>query len=120
VLSANSVIVLVVVIVYLIPLFSPLYSTKNLSLYLKQVISPSDQLAEYKRVTNSTVFYSDRLINVIKGRDNLLEYMKGNGRRYFLIDEKDYLKNQIDKIERAKVIYREGNHFLLTNKEAGE
>jgi 4-amino-4-deoxy-L-arabinose transferase-like glycosyltransferase len=120
VLSANSVIVLVVVIVYLIPLFSPLYSTKNLSLYLKQVISPSDKLAEYKRITNSTVFYSDRLIPVIKGRDNLLECMKSKGGWYLLIDEKDYLKNQIEITKRSKVIYQEGDHMLLTNKEAGK
>jgi hypothetical protein len=57
---------------------------------------------------------------VIKGRDYLLEYMKSKGGWYLLIDEKDYLKNKIDKIEGVKVIYQEGDHMLLTNKEVGK
>jgi thioredoxin-related protein len=93
------------------------YSTKDLSGYLKQVSSSSDAIACYRRVQNSTVFYSERFIKKVKNRAALSEYINQQGIWFLILDEKDYKKYQNEIENKARIIYREGEHLLLTNKK---
>ena len=114
-LIITPVIIFLSVTIYFMPFFSHSYSTKDLSCYLKQISSPSDHVACYRRVQNSTVFYSDRLIKEVKNRNKLIAYINQDGRWFCTIDEKDYAKNQNELAKKSKIIYREGEHILLTN-----
>ena len=115
-LTATSALTFLAVIIFVMPCYIHIFSTRDLAGYLKQVSSPSDQVADYNRIANSTVFYSDRQVKLIRGRDNLLEYMNQQGRWYLMIDEKQYVKNKDEITKQSKFIYREGNRLLLTNK----
>jgi len=116
-LVATSVIIFLLVTSCVMPSLVHDYSTKDLAGYLRQVSSPSDSIACYRRVQNSTVFYSGRFVKKVKNRAALSEYINQQGTWFLILDEKDYKKNQNDIENKARIIYREGEHLLLTNKK---
>jgi 4-amino-4-deoxy-L-arabinose transferase-like glycosyltransferase len=116
-LAATSVIIFLLVTSCVMPTMIHNYSTKDLSRYLKQVSSSSDAIACYRRVQNSTVFYSERFIIKVNKPAALSEYINQQGTWFLILDEKDYKKYQNDIENKARIIYREGEHLLLTNKQ---
>jgi hypothetical protein len=116
-LTATSALTFLAVIIFVMPSYIHVFSTKDLAGYLKQISSPSDHIIDYNRIANSTVFYSDRMVKLIKGKDNLLEFLNQQGKWYCMMDEKQYIKYQDEITKRSIIIYREGNRLLLTNKK---
>lgn len=116
-LAATSVTVFLAVTIFLMPFFIHTFSSKDLATYLRQVSLPSDSVACYRREQNSTVFYSGRLIQRVKNRAALSEYINQHGTWFLVLDDKDYNKYQNDIGNKARIIYREGEHLLLTNKQ---
>ncbi|MCX5903052.1 MAG: glycosyltransferase family 39 protein, partial [Proteobacteria bacterium] len=116
-LSATSAIIFLLITIFVMPSLVHDYSTKDLSGYLMQVSSPPDSIACYRRVQNSTVFYTGRLVTKVKNRAALSEYINQPGKWFLILDAKDYKKNQNEIENKARIIYREGEHLLLTNKK---
>jgi hypothetical protein len=116
-LALTSVTVFLAVTIYIMPFFIHMFSTKDLAKYLRQVSLPADSVACYRREQNSTVFYSGRLIQRVKNQAALSEYIKQRNDWFLVMDDKDYQKYQAVLGGKAHVIYREGEHLLLTNKQ---
>ena len=91
-LAATSVIIFLLITICVMPSMVHDYSTKDLAGYLRQVSSPSDSIACYRRVQNSTVFYSGRFVKKVKNRAALSEYINQPGTWFLILDEKDYKK----------------------------
>jgi 4-amino-4-deoxy-L-arabinose transferase-like glycosyltransferase len=116
-LAATSAIIFLLITIFVMPSMFHDYSTKDLAGYLRQVSSPSDSIACYRRVQNSTVFYSGRFVKTVKNRAALSGYINQAGTWFLILDEKDYKKYQNDIENKARIIYREGDHLLLSNKQ---
>ena len=116
-LAATSAIIFLLITIFVMPSMIHNFSTKDLAGYLGKVSSSSDSIACYRRVQNSTVYYSGRFVKKVKNRAALGEYINQPGTWFLILDERDYKKHIIDIGNKARIIYREGEHLLLTNKK---
>jgi 4-amino-4-deoxy-L-arabinose transferase-like glycosyltransferase len=116
-LAATPAVILLLITTFVMPDMVHNFSTKDLAGYLGQMSAPSDSIACYRRVQNSTVYYSGRHVDKVKNKAALLAYINQPGTWFLILDEKDYNKYKNEIGNKARIVYREGEHLLLTNKK---
>jgi 4-amino-4-deoxy-L-arabinose transferase-like glycosyltransferase len=106
----------VFVIVAFVPPLNPYYSTKGLSQRLDLILPPGEKLVCYHRLKDSALFYTNRLVLVLKGRQQLMDYLASDKPVFCIIERRHF-----ERLEKAKKMFyvfeRDGNRLIISNRK---
>lgn len=109
------VVVVLVATAAILPSVDPYYSTKGLAQKLDSMLSPGEKLVFYHRLKDSALFYTNRLAVVLRGRQQLVDYL-ASPKTVFCIIERRHLEKLEKEKKMVYVLDREGNKFIISNK----
>jgi 4-amino-4-deoxy-L-arabinose transferase-like glycosyltransferase len=106
--------VLVVFVVSIAPAMDPYRSTKDLALELDRMLPPGEEIAFFKRLKDSALFYTDRYGRVVRTAADLEAHFSTDRKVYCVVDTRH--RDRLQGLEEEFPIALErANKVILTN-----
>ncbi len=97
------------------PAMDPYRSTKVLAQEMDAILPAGEQLIFFKKLGDTSLFYTNRRALVIHSEEQLLDYLSSNKRVLCVIERVEFERHE--KVVRASHILREeGNKLLISNR----
>jgi 4-amino-4-deoxy-L-arabinose transferase-like glycosyltransferase len=106
---------LIFMLLYLAPPVNEFRSSKGLVQKLDPIMRPGEDLVFYHRMMDSSLFYTNRKVVVLKSREALKEYFSTTNRVFCLLHEK-YLRRIDNYEEFAYIVDQLGCNVVLSNR----
>lgn len=101
------------------PRMDPYRSTKDLAVQLDRRLSPGEEIAFFKRLKDSALFYTDRFGRVVRTADELAAELSSQRRVYCVVDSRH--RDRLQGLDEEFPIALEGaNKLVLTNSRSAE
>ena len=104
-------------LVTIVPAVNPYRSTQKLGRELDTILPPGEKLVFYRRLKDSTLFYTNRQAKVLN-KEGFLEYLSSDSRVFGIATRRhlEKLERIVGKIESLYIVNQEGNTVLLSNR----
>ena len=104
-------------LVTILPTVNPYRSTRQLGRELDSLLPQGEKLVFYRRLKDSTLFYTNRQAKVLN-KEGFLEYLSSNSRIFGIATKRhlEKLERMVGKIEDLYIVNQEGNTLLLSNR----
>lgn len=102
--------------VFIVPVMNLHQSSREMALELDELLADGESIVCYSSTRYSALFYTDRLVRVIKSPKELSEVLSTDGRAYCVISSSRYHKMGLQ----APIVYERGDDLLISNRLAGE
>jgi len=104
-------------LVTILPTVNPYKSTRQLGRELDSLLPPGEKLVFYRRLKDSTLFYTNRQAKVLN-KEGFVEYLSSNSRVFGIATKRhlEKLESIVGKIESLYIVNQEGNTLLLSNR----
>jgi hypothetical protein len=97
------------------PMINPYRSTMALALRLDARVTPGKPLVFFDVIKDTALFYTDRRGILLRGRGELIDYLKSNPQDFVVIEKKYYEKiPALKKI--SDLVDKEGNTLVISPK----
>jgi len=111
--------VLVVFVVNIAPAMDPFRSTKDLALKLDRLLAPGEEIAFFKRLKDSALFYTDRYGRVVRTAEDLEGHFSTGGRAYCVVDKRH--RDRLQGLEEEfPIALEQANKMVLTNSKTAK
>jgi 4-amino-4-deoxy-L-arabinose transferase-like glycosyltransferase len=102
---------------FIVPSINPYRSTKALAFEIDRLLEPGEPMVFYRRERDSTLFYTDRQARVLRGAQQLKDFLDSDRTVYFMVLE--YHLEPIAHLTRdLEIVAREGNTLLYSSRKA--
>jgi hypothetical protein len=115
-LTAMVVVAILLLIVWIVPYINPYRSTKGLATKLDALLPEGEKLTFYRRLQDSTLFYTDRKATILQGLQPLKDYLAAD-KRVFFVTRKRHFDPLVSYLPKFHVWDREGDKLLISNKK---
>jgi hypothetical protein len=104
-------------LVTIVPTVNPYRSTRKLGRELDTILPPGEKLVFYRRLKDSTLFYTNRQAKVLN-KEGFLEYLSSDSRVFGIATRHhlEKLERIVGKIKGLYIVNQEGNTVLLSNR----
>jgi 4-amino-4-deoxy-L-arabinose transferase-like glycosyltransferase len=114
--TAMVVVVLHLFIVLIVPYINPYRSTRGLAAELDLLLPEGEKLTFYRRLQDSTLFYTDRKATVLKDLRPLKDHLAA-GERVFMVARQRHFEPLARHLPAFFVWDREGDKLLISNAQ---
>jgi 4-amino-4-deoxy-L-arabinose transferase-like glycosyltransferase len=99
----------------IVPSINPYRSTKVLAQEMDRLLPAGEEMVHFHRLKDSALFYTDRKVKVLQGREALETYMVSNRRVFCILEREDFETLHAEK-SGLHVLMAEGNKLLISNR----
>ncbi|MGE5173730.1 MAG: ArnT family glycosyltransferase [Betaproteobacteria bacterium] len=116
-LAATFVVGILLFIIAYAPTMDPYRSTKDLAKEMDTILPPGEQLVFFKKLGDTSLFYTNRRARVIHSEEQLLDYLASSKRALCVIERVEFDRHE--KVAKSSYVLREeGNKLLISNRPA--
>ena len=105
------------VLIFIVPILSPLVSSKELALKLDKLMRPGESIKFYLKARATFLFYTDRKAELLQNPQQLKDYMN-SGEKVYCVFKYDDWEDVANLHGAMQIVARVGDKLIITNKRS--
>ncbi len=99
---------------FIVPLMNQHQSSREMAWYIDELLPANERITCYERMRDSALFYTDRLIRVIRTPEELSGHLSSDEQAYCIIKSREYRELGLD----LPIVHEIGDDVLIRNRWA--